>query len=173
MPVIKNTRKAVIAAVILAVIVLGGAVAWFGCRHVIDSRNPYGGHNSYGMRDYTLTVQEKAAKAIVAGLNTGNPDNVELLRFDGHPESEVTNKAIAENISAVLPSPGYQYTHGRFGFDVPRSRHPHHPGQVTHVIEQRTALRRNGVGEPLETIRERLRRNLIPPRPNRRRSGRR
>jgi hypothetical protein len=109
-PVIKNTRKAVIAAGVLAVIVLGGAVAWFGYWHVIDSRNPYGGHNSYGMRDYTPTTQEKAAKAIVAGLNTGNPDNVELLRFDGHPESEVTNKAIAENITAVLPSPGCQYT---------------------------------------------------------------
>jgi len=62
------------------------------------------------MRDYAPAVQEKAAKGIVAGLNTGNPDNVWLLRFHGHPESDVANKAIADNITAVLPAPGCQYT---------------------------------------------------------------
>jgi hypothetical protein len=110
MPAINNRRKAGIAAGILATIVLGVAAAWFGYWHVIDSRNPYGGHNSYGMRDYIPAVQEKAAKGIVAGLNTGNPDNVWLLRFHGHPESDVANKAIADNITTVLPAPGCQYT---------------------------------------------------------------
>lgn len=111
MPIITSTRKAVLtAAGVLAVLVLGGLVGWFWYVHIIDSRNPYGGHNSYGMRDYTSELQEDAAKRIVAGLNTRNPDNVELLRFDGQPESDVTNKAIAENITAVLPAPGCQYT---------------------------------------------------------------
>jgi hypothetical protein len=111
MPVINNTRKAVLAtAGVLAVLVLGGLVAlyWFG--QIVDSRNPYGGHNSYGMRDYTPERQEEAAKAIVAGLNTRNPDNVWALRFHGHPESDGDNMAIAENITAVLPPPGCQYT---------------------------------------------------------------
>jgi hypothetical protein len=110
MPVLtKKTRKAVIAVGVLAGIALAGfpALAWYG--HILDSRNPYGGHNSYGMRDYTPHDEEKAAKAIIAGLNTRNPDNVELLRFHGHPKDDVANQAIAENITAVLPPPGCQY----------------------------------------------------------------
>lgn len=103
----KNIRKTLIALGILAAIALA-ALAIYG--HILDSRNPYGGHNSYGMRDYTPAVQDKAAAAIVAGLNTHNSDNVDLLRFHGHPESDGNNKAIAENITAVLPPPSCQYT---------------------------------------------------------------
>lgn len=109
MPGSKNPRRTLMAAGVIAVIIVGGAIAWFWYWHIVDSRNPYGGHNSYGMRDYTPAMQEKAAKAIVAGLNTRNPDSVDLLRFHGHPENDVTNKAIAENITTVLPPPGCQY----------------------------------------------------------------
>jgi hypothetical protein len=109
MPVITNTRRAVLIASGVLVLALGGLVAWVWYVDIVDSRNPYGGHNSYGMRDYTPKRQEEAAKAIVAGLNTRNPDNVELLRFDGQPESDVVNMAIAENVTAVLPAHGCQY----------------------------------------------------------------
>ncbi|OBC01100.1 hypothetical protein A5784_02510 [Mycobacterium sp. 852013-50091_SCH5140682] len=109
MPANKNIRRTATVAGVVAVIVIGGAVAWFWYWHIIDSRNPYGGHNSYGMRDYTPAMQEKAAGAIVSALNTRNPDNVDLLRFHGHPENDVTNKTITENITAVLPPPGCQY----------------------------------------------------------------
>ena len=107
MPVINNARKAVLATTgVLAVLVLGGLVGWFWYVHIVDSRNPYGGHNSYGMRDYTPEKQESAAKDIIAGLNTRSPDNVELM----HSQSDAINMAIAENITAVLPPPGCQYT---------------------------------------------------------------
>ena len=106
----KRTRKIVIAAGLLMVIALGGfaALAWYG--HILDSRNPYGGHNSYGMRDYTPQDEEKAAQAIVAGLNTHNPDRVDLTRnHSGDPDREADNARIADNIRAVLPPPGCQY----------------------------------------------------------------
>jgi hypothetical protein len=105
----KKTRIAAISAGIVVGIVAIGLVAWFWYWHIVDSRNPYGGHNSYGMRDYTPAVQEKAAQRIVSGLNTRNPDNVELLRFHGRPEYDVPNAAIRDNVAAVLPDPGCRY----------------------------------------------------------------
>jgi hypothetical protein len=112
MPVFtKKTRKAVIAVGVLAVIALAGvaALAWYG--YVVDSRNPYGGHNSYGMRDYTPHDEENAAKAIIAGLNTHNPDRVELTRnHSGDPDREADNARIADNIGAVLPPPDCKYS---------------------------------------------------------------
>jgi hypothetical protein len=113
MPIIANTRKAVLAAAgVLAVLALGGLAGWFWYVHIVDSRNPYGAHNSYGMRDYTPAAQEKAAKAIVAELNTRNPDNVEQLirNHSGNPDREADNARITENITAVLPPPGCEYT---------------------------------------------------------------
>lgn len=110
MPVQKKISHAsTIAVGVFAAIALSGivALAWHG--HVLDSRNPYGGHNSYGMRDYTINDEEKAARSIVAGLNTRNPDKVDLLRFHGHPENDADNKAINDNIERVLPAAGCQY----------------------------------------------------------------
>jgi hypothetical protein len=104
-----KTRKALIAGGVVAGVVVIAVVALYGYLYVVDNRNPYGGHNSYGMRDYTPEVQEKAAQGIVAGLNTGNPDNVWLLRFDGHPELDAENALIRANITAVLPDPGCRY----------------------------------------------------------------
>ena len=110
MPIIKVTRKAAIVGGVLAVLLLGVGIAWLGYWHIVDSRNPYGGHNSYGMRDYTREVQEESAKAIVAGLNSGNPANVELLRnHSGNADREADNARIVANIEAVLPPPGCQY----------------------------------------------------------------
>jgi hypothetical protein len=106
MPVITNTRKAVlIAAGVLAALALGGLVAWFWYWHIIDSRDPNRSCYSYGMRCYTPEIQEEAAKAIVAGLNTRNLDRVELM----HSDSDAPDMAIAGNITAVLPAPGCQY----------------------------------------------------------------
>jgi hypothetical protein len=59
----KKTRIAAISAGIVVAIVAIGLVAWFWYWHIVDSRNPYGGHNSYGMRDYTPAVQEKGRPA--------------------------------------------------------------------------------------------------------------
>ncbi|TXH15271.1 MAG: hypothetical protein E6R06_33270 [Mycobacterium sp.] len=110
MPIIKNRRNAVIAVGVLFVLILGAGVAWFGYWSVVDSRNPYGGHNSYGMRDYTRDVQEKSANAIVAGLNSGNPDDVDLMRnHSGNADREADNARITANIEAVLPPPGCRY----------------------------------------------------------------
>jgi len=109
MATMSKTRKAVIAGGVVVGVVVIALVALFGYLYVIESRNPYGGHNSYGMRDYTPEVQEKAAQEIVAGLNTGNPDNVWLLRFHGNPESDAKNALIRANITAVLPAPGCRY----------------------------------------------------------------
>jgi hypothetical protein len=50
-------------------------------------------------RDYTQDVQRKAAEGIVGGLNTHNPDDVELLRFEGQPGIDATNTAIRQNIT--------------------------------------------------------------------------
>jgi hypothetical protein len=114
MATMSKKRKAVIAGGVVVGVVIPAAL--FGYWHVVDSRNPYGGHNSYGMRDYTPAVQEEAAQGIVAGLNTGNPDNVWLTRFDRWPEwdakhalSEARNALIRANITAVLPDPGCRY----------------------------------------------------------------
>ena len=46
---------------------------------------------------------------IVTGLNTRNPDEVELLRFKGQPGLDAINNAIRQNITAVLPPAGCQY----------------------------------------------------------------
>ncbi len=53
MATMSKTRKAVIAW-----------VASFGYWYVVDNRNPYGGHNSYWMRDYTPEMQEEAPKGL-------------------------------------------------------------------------------------------------------------
>ncbi|MCG5432011.1 hypothetical protein LV457_06865 [Mycobacterium sp. MYCO198283] len=105
----KTRRAMAIAACTVFGVLVVAAVAWFGYWHVVDSRNPYGGHNSYGMRDYTPDVQQEAARKIVAGLNTGNPDRVQLVRYHGRPEYEAPNAAIKANITAVLPAPGCRY----------------------------------------------------------------
>jgi hypothetical protein len=104
-----KARKAVIVGGVVVGVVVIAWVALFGYWYVVDSRNPYGGHNSYGMRDYTPEVQEKAARGIVAGLNTGNPDNVQLRRYPWHPESDAINALIRANITAVLPDSGCRY----------------------------------------------------------------
>jgi hypothetical protein len=109
MATMSKARKAVIAGGVVAGAMVIAWVALFGYWYVVDGRNPYGGHNSYGMRDYTPEVQEKAAQEIVAGLNTGNPDNVWLLRFHGNVQSDAKNALIRANITAVLPDPGCQY----------------------------------------------------------------
>jgi hypothetical protein len=108
MATMSKRRKAVIAGgVVAGVVVIAVALFWYWS--VVDNRNPYGGNNSYGMRDYTPAVQEQAAQGIVAGLNSGNPDNVWLRRFERDPESDAKNAAIRANITAVLPDPGCRY----------------------------------------------------------------
>lgn len=112
-PIVKNTRQRVLSATgVLAVLVLGGLAGWSWYVHIVDSRNAYGGHNSFGMRDYTPEMQEKAAIAIVNGLNTRNPDNVEQIirNHSGDPDREADNARITQNLTAVLPPPGCQYT---------------------------------------------------------------
>lgn len=105
-----KTRMAVIGVGGIVGVLVIAAVAWFGYWQIVDSRNPYGGHNSYGMRDYTPADQKAAAQQIVAGLNTGNPDNVHLMRnHSGNPDRESDNAAIRANIAAVLPAPGCRY----------------------------------------------------------------
>jgi len=111
---IKTTRqKALIAVGMLVALVTFAGTAWFGYWHIIDSRNPYGGHNSYGMRDYTAETQQRDAREIVAGLNTHDPDQVDVFRFHGRPDNDALNnaslQAIRENVTAVLPAPGCQY----------------------------------------------------------------
>jgi hypothetical protein len=104
-----KARKAVIVGGVVVGVVVIAWVALFGYWYVVDSRNPYGGHNSYGMRDYTPERQEKAAHGIVAGLNTGSPDSVRLARYDGYPVLEAVNALIRANVTAVLPAPGCRY----------------------------------------------------------------
>jgi hypothetical protein len=107
---IKKNRRILIALGVLAGVALAGFAVLAAYGQILGSRNPYGGHNSYGMRDYLPAAQYKAAAAIVAGLNTRNPDNVDLLRFHGQPGSDSDNRAIADNITAALPPPGCQFS---------------------------------------------------------------
>ena len=103
MPVIKNARTTAVIAVVLAVVVLGSGGLWY--LHITEDDNPY------PMKDYAPARQEKAAAAIVAGLNSRDPDNVELMHnHSGNPDRSADNARIAENITAVLPPPGCQYT---------------------------------------------------------------
>ncbi|WP_141564464.1 hypothetical protein [Mycolicibacterium palauense] len=103
-----SARIAVIAAGMVGGIVVIAAAGWFWYWHTVDT-NPSGGHNSYGMRDYTPEEQKKAAESLVAGLNTHDLDKVELLRFRNYPHQEIAEKAIDENIVAALPPPDCRY----------------------------------------------------------------
>ncbi|WP_445168397.1 hypothetical protein ACTXG7_03130 [Mycolicibacterium sp. Dal123E01] len=63
------------------------------------------------MKDYTAEVQQTAAQSIVAGLNTRNPVNVDLMRdHSGNADREADNARITQNIAAALPPPGCQYS---------------------------------------------------------------
>jgi hypothetical protein len=102
MPVIKVTRPRVFIALGFTVICLLAGVLWYLSTTESVSRYP--------MKDYTAETQEKAAKSIVAGLNTHNPDNVDLMRnHSGDPDRDADNAQITENIAAVLPSAGCRY----------------------------------------------------------------
>jgi hypothetical protein len=102
MPVIKHTRTTVAIALALILIGLGASALWY--LYATEDVDPY------PMKEYTAEMQDKAAKGIVAGLNTHNPDNVELTRnHSGDPDREADNARITENIAAVLPPPSCQY----------------------------------------------------------------
>jgi hypothetical protein len=103
MPVTKRTRTALVIALALTLACLGGGALWY--LYATEDVNPY------PMRDYTAETQEKAAQSIVAGLNTHNPDNVDLMRnHSGNPDREADNARITTNIAIVLPPPGCQYS---------------------------------------------------------------
>ena len=53
--------------------------------------------------------QQQRAQDIVAGLNTHNPDSVEVFRIEGQPQSDFYLTSITQNITAVLPPSGCQY----------------------------------------------------------------
>jgi hypothetical protein len=101
MSVIRRRRKLIAIAVAFTLACIGGGGLWY--LYATEDVNPY------PMKAYTSDVQEKAAKGIVAGLNTHNPDKVELFRIDGQPESDAYSRAITANIVAVLPPPNCQY----------------------------------------------------------------
>lgn len=62
------------------------------------------------MKAYTADRQEKAARAIVDGLNSRDPQNVDLLRnTSAVPDAELDNAAITENITQAMPQPGCEY----------------------------------------------------------------
>jgi hypothetical protein len=124
MPVVKHPRTTmVIAAVVIAVC---GGVLWY--LHTTEHENPY------PMKDYYGTEQQQhAAEDVVAGLNSRNPDNVELFRIDGQPESAAYATAITQNITAVLPPLGCRYT--LVGTEDKGEQDPadvpwYHPGQA-------------------------------------------
>jgi hypothetical protein len=103
MSVIKNARTTAVIAAVLAVVALGGGGLWYW--QTTEDDNPY------PMKDDSPARQEKAATAIVAGLNSRDPDNVDVIRnHSGNPDRAADNALIAENITAVLPLPGCQYT---------------------------------------------------------------
>lgn len=104
----KTTRRVAIAAGILVGGLVIVTIAWFGYWHAVDT-NPSGGHNSYGMRDYTPGEQKRAAESLVAGLNSHDPANVKLVRFDDYPDKDAADKAIDANIAAALPPPDCSY----------------------------------------------------------------
>ncbi|MBB3601689.1 hypothetical protein FHT40_001322 [Mycolicibacterium sp. BK556] len=101
MPAAKPTRSIVVVTLAIALLCLGGAALWY--LYATEDVNPY------PMKDYNAATQQKAAEAVVAGLNTHNPDNVDLMRIDGQPESDANLKAITANITPTLPPPGCQY----------------------------------------------------------------
>jgi hypothetical protein len=103
MSVLGRRRKLTAIAVAFTLICIGGGALWY--LYATEIVNPH------PMKTYTPDVQEKAAKGIVARLNTHNPDNVELMRnHSGDLDREADNAQIAKNIAAVLPPPGCEYT---------------------------------------------------------------
>ena len=102
MPVTKRRRATVLMALGFMLACVIGGVLWF-----LYTRK---GVNPSPMKDYSTETQEQAARSIVAGLNTHNPDKVDLIRnHSGNPDREADNARIADNISAVLPAPGCEY----------------------------------------------------------------
>ncbi len=102
MPVIKRTRTTVVLALALTLICLGGGAVWY--LYATEAVNPY------PMKDYNNETQEKAAKRLVEGLNTHDPDSVKLMRnHSGNPDREADNARITKNIAAVLPPPSCEY----------------------------------------------------------------
>lgn len=103
MPATKRTRTIVVIALALALACAVGVALWY-----LDATE---GANPSPMKDYDAETQQKAAQAIVAGLNTHNPDDVELIRNSGgEPDRATDNARITENIAAVLPQPGCRYS---------------------------------------------------------------
>lgn len=97
----KRARVIVVIALGFTLICLGGVAVCY--LYANEDVNPY------PMKDYNAETQQKAAQSIVAGLNTHNPDNVDLFRIDGQPDSDTYLKAVTANITAVLPAPECQY----------------------------------------------------------------
>ena len=101
MPAIKRTRMIVLISLGLAFVGLIGVGLWYLYATENDNPSP--------MKDYTADVQKKAAQSIVAGLNTHDPDSVDLFRIDGQPQTPAYLTAVTANITAVLPLPGCRY----------------------------------------------------------------
>jgi hypothetical protein len=101
MPVSKIPRRAFVTVLAVVFLCSGAVALWY----------PYATEvNPYPMKDYNAQTQKTAANGIVAGLNTHDPDNVELMRnHSGNPDREADNARITKNIAAVLPAPGCEY----------------------------------------------------------------
>lgn len=101
-PLNKNIRRTVLIAMVALAAVVGSAV-WY--RWATDDSA------FTAMKGYPPARQAEAAKGIVAGLNSRDPRNVDLLRNNSVvPKADADNAAITQNIIAAMPPVGCQYS---------------------------------------------------------------
>lgn len=60
------------------------------------------------MQPYTVEQQQKHGEALIAGLNSRNPEQVDLFHTDDD-EAAAARARITRNVEAAMPNPGCHY----------------------------------------------------------------